>query len=569
MIRFYALEGLDGLPRKSLFAAGVVSVLALGLWLRIVGLGREGLWLDEIYSASFTNLSPFQLVVAVLRFDVHPPLYYLQLKAWSLFGHDDLQLMLNSVLWSMAAMAAVLVGATRRFGPRVGLLAMAFCAVMGSEIYFANELRMYALFGFLVVLSWIFADRIIADYRFKTALPLAAVLATLAALHSLAVIAISAVLIYVFPWGDVSERRRRVWIGLVLFSAIALIPWLTNAFFRHVTHPEQLSLAGVTRTVGGWFSGYGMAAVPAPVHWCIAVLTAACLATALVTTHDLRRIVLCFVVWPLAAGAVLCLAVRPIWLDRVFAFCAPFVAITLATLTVRRLERGRAAAFGAACFALAFVLVAGWLGHVQATTERKTQFREAATYLQQHAVQGEIVYIPSHNTFWGMARYLIGPEWGSPLRVQDPSNPDRSDKWPWIYSRLGMSRLENLGLAPETRRLDGFKVPLYVGWSPLPEAKTMDSWVVGQTYDRLDLNTLELCPEHHIVLREFRLITLYHVHCGNPASVSTSPVDTSQCRNWGVLGGALSAASTACSTSWVLKGLVRTAWAPASFAAAR
>jgi len=33
-----------------------------------------GFWLDEIFAASFVNPNLFDLVVAVMRFDVHPPL---------------------------------------------------------------------------------------------------------------------------------------------------------------------------------------------------------------------------------------------------------------------------------------------------------------------------------------------------------------------------------------------------------------------------------------------------------------------------------------------------------------
>ena len=65
-------------------------VFALALWLRTVALGRDGLWLDEIYSVSFANLSALGTVVAAFLYDPHPPLYYLQLNAWGRLGHGDL-----------------------------------------------------------------------------------------------------------------------------------------------------------------------------------------------------------------------------------------------------------------------------------------------------------------------------------------------------------------------------------------------------------------------------------------------------------------------------------------------
>ena len=65
-------------------AVAALIVFVLGIFLRIVALGREGLWMDEIYSATFAAMPFVDMLVAVLRFDVHPPLYYLQLGIWGI-----------------------------------------------------------------------------------------------------------------------------------------------------------------------------------------------------------------------------------------------------------------------------------------------------------------------------------------------------------------------------------------------------------------------------------------------------------------------------------------------------
>src|ERR1700722_18819880 len=73
----FALRSID---RQTLIAG--LAVLAIGIWLRSATIGRESLWLDEIYSVSLANLSIPGTLMAVLHFDVHPPLYYLQLNLW-------------------------------------------------------------------------------------------------------------------------------------------------------------------------------------------------------------------------------------------------------------------------------------------------------------------------------------------------------------------------------------------------------------------------------------------------------------------------------------------------------
>src|ERR1700676_2658235 len=208
-----------------------VAALALGISLRLIALGREGFWLDEVYSASFANLSLPGTLLAVLLLDVHPPLYYLQLNVWGRFGHGDTWLLLNSVVWSTGAMLAVYFGTSRQFGSRAGLLALLLCSVLGGEIYFAHELRMYPMASCLAVLSWIAANRLTRDYRFVSAWPLIILLALLGAIHSASVLAASGALLYVFPSGNRQQIRSRLptWLGICALVAASYLPWLANA----------------------------------------------------------------------------------------------------------------------------------------------------------------------------------------------------------------------------------------------------------------------------------------------------------------------------------------------------
>ena len=97
----------------------------------------KGFWFDDIYAATFANLSLWETVTSVLRFDVHPPLYYLQVNLWSrVFGHSDVALQLNSVLWNCAALVAVFIGSFRRFGAATAVAAVGLAAVKRSDLFF-------------------------------------------------------------------------------------------------------------------------------------------------------------------------------------------------------------------------------------------------------------------------------------------------------------------------------------------------------------------------------------------------------------------------------------------------
>lgn len=503
----------------------LAGALALGLWLRICSLGMEGMWMDEIFSVTFANLPPLELLIAVLRFDVHPPLYYLQLAAWSLAGHGDRWLILNSVAWSIATMLGVFVGTARRFGTGAGLLALCICAVMGSEIYFAGEARMYSMLSALTVWGWILADRLHDDYRFRTGLPLLVLLVALGMSHSLSLIPVSAVLVYALPWGMQQWRRLMpTWLKLAAITLAALAPWLVLAAVKKVPHPESLSPALLQQSLAGWLLGFGNATLPGwaqPVA-AAAVIILVCLAVMLRPRSTLTRIAASFIVWPLLLGAALCLLVRPIWLaDRTFAFCAPFVAVVAGALLSRALATGAAVRVVGSVAAGVVLATLAWTGYAQAVTPHKMEYRDLANYLREHVTASEFVYVPELTMFWGVARYLDGPQWGNPLQVQDPLDVNRLQSWKRIYDRLGTERLNALHLVPQTRRLDGFKTPLITGWTPFAQLDaTPTYWVVTST--GVDLAELNLCSPRNtesipfgrqIDLSNYIGLMAYRVHC--------------------------------------------------------
>src|SRR5689334_5094875 len=57
----------------------LVIILLVALGLRAAFIWKDRLWLDEVWSATFAVQSPLDVIVATLRFDPHPPFYYLQL----------------------------------------------------------------------------------------------------------------------------------------------------------------------------------------------------------------------------------------------------------------------------------------------------------------------------------------------------------------------------------------------------------------------------------------------------------------------------------------------------------
>lgn len=499
--------------------------LALGLWLRLVAIGKEGLWLDEIFSASFADLSVPGTVLAVVLFDVHPPLYYLQLNLWGLLGHSDIWLLLNSAFWSAGTLLAIFWGTRRQFGSWAGLLALTFCAVMGSEVYFAHELRMYPMASCLAVLSWIAANRLTADYHFRTAVPLIILLALLGAIHGASAIPASAALLYIFPLGAHAEQLRnrlRIWFGISAVVACTFLPWVVNVGTRDISHTSQPSMHALIQTVSGWAIGYGNVVVPSWAPPAVAAGIAIGLIAALLAYPALTRIAICFIAWPLLFGATLCVIVKPIWLDRTFAFCPPFMAIVFGTAIVHLLRKHgptarRAIRYPAMVLVAALVVAGGRMAYLQAATPSKPdQYRELASYLAAHAAPGQLVYAPVGSIFWGLNRYLIGPDWGSIIKTQDIVELGGLKRWRGVQGLVGSSKLGRLGLMPESRRLDSFRIPLYTGTSPLPDLPNVQGmWVIASEFNPVvSPSDANLCASSYPAPLKFGRLELYYVDCG-------------------------------------------------------
>lgn len=518
------------LSNITLFGVGTLALFAFALWLRVEALGRESLWLDEIFSVSLSaNLTLPGTLLAVLHFDVHPPLYYLQLNLWQRFAHSDTWLLLNSVFWSMATLAAVFLGCARAWNARVALIALALCTVLGSDIFFAEELRMYALLSCLTVLSWMAADSLRRDYRFRRAIPLIVMLALLAAVHSAALIPASAIMLYALPDFSAENLRRHlpVWIATGALVGAAFAPWILLAHMHHVEHAGSPSLQALTQTVGGWLVGYESSGIPG---WALPVAAGTVVAGLVIAVWSvpaLLRLVLCCVAWPLLFGALLCWIVQPIWLDRTFAFCAPFVAIAWASALGQRVfvsREPRSILMRQTVGLLLALWVAGfsWIADRQVERPYKPDhYREAAAYLAMHATAGDVIFAPDDPDFWAVARYLIGPRWGSVLVVEDQADKDRKYRLlNFLENRLHVSlaRLQALGLAARTRDLSISGRTLYIGNSPLPpDAHARVLWLV--TREGNEPQDLPLCTSPWPAPTSFGRTEIFRMPCdgGGPA----------------------------------------------------
>lgn len=125
-----------------------LGILLLAFALRCVTLDSRPLWYDDAFSV-FLSERGVASIVSGTAVDTDPPGYYFLLSGWMrLVGQTPAAMRVLGLMLSVLIVALTYALGKRAFGAAVGNWAALLVALMPFQIYHAQELRMYALFGF-------------------------------------------------------------------------------------------------------------------------------------------------------------------------------------------------------------------------------------------------------------------------------------------------------------------------------------------------------------------------------------------------------------------------------------
>ena len=225
-----------------------MAILLLAFGLRLYRLGGESLWYDETFSAYLARQTLPQLIAHTAR-DIHPPGYYIILHGWQALTSASPAHGLEYLLaWASLFPTLLIVALTAAIGQRLGgrrsaLVAALLAAVHPPQVWFAQEVRMYAWGALFVLLTlWAVQRLVDANRRSRAAARLAwfvYVAAATAALYTVyyAVFWLFAVNLYML---SCAVRRRLPHVGAWLLAqciiVVAYLPWLPT-FVRQVVDP--------------------------------------------------------------------------------------------------------------------------------------------------------------------------------------------------------------------------------------------------------------------------------------------------------------------------------------------
>ncbi|MBY0568574.1 MAG: glycosyltransferase family 39 protein [Hyphomonadaceae bacterium] len=174
----------------------LAAIIALGALLRFWNLGEPSLWADEIASVSFGRVPADLLWSDWMVYETNPPLYYALLNGWmDVFGEGEFAVRAMSVVFGLAAIAAVFVLTRALHSTLAGLCAAIFCALSAAQLGQSQEARGYIL-GFLAATLAGYALIRIAD-----------------------------------AWGARAHRVRELWQPYAIYAASTTIALYTHTTF--------------------------------------------------------------------------------------------------------------------------------------------------------------------------------------------------------------------------------------------------------------------------------------------------------------------------------------------------
>ena len=138
--------------QTSLFTLAALGISAMGILLRLYGLGYRSLWFDEARLAN--GIIHHSLgTILTYPYQAKPPFMFAVAARWLVvvLGHSEIVLRLLPVLMGIGTILLIYCPIRKIFGPDLALYASALVAFSPSLIYYSKEFKQYSGEAFFTV----------------------------------------------------------------------------------------------------------------------------------------------------------------------------------------------------------------------------------------------------------------------------------------------------------------------------------------------------------------------------------------------------------------------------------
>ncbi|MEI6090763.1 MAG: glycosyltransferase family 39 protein [bacterium] len=217
---------------KNKYIFWLLGIIGLGIILRLINIGLESYWFDEIYSIALAKMPLNEIPVLTSR-DFHPPFYYMLLNIWMIiFGNTETVARSLSGLFSVLTIPIIFTIAKNVFNKKTALFSAIIFAVSRINIFYSQEVRMYTLLALLASISYLLIIKILQNKDKKPILWVLYILVNSAMTytHNFAfLIILSQVLYILFFWFKTKSAKSAKPIQFIISYIVLFLlylPWL-------------------------------------------------------------------------------------------------------------------------------------------------------------------------------------------------------------------------------------------------------------------------------------------------------------------------------------------------------
>ena len=212
------------------------AITALGVALRFYGLGERSLWYDEAEQMA-TAKAPWADFFGMIRGRFQsPPLDYLLMRPWVVWGQSDWLARFWSALASSLCIPALFIWSRSVSDTKTSLIAALLLASSSFAVDYSQEARMYSSFLLFTILSFLTLNHLQRSPSRGRALIYGLSIGSLLLTHYFSYW----VLLLQAPWLLLELKKESGWVKAFelamiswVFAAFLFLPWLPS-FLEHI-----------------------------------------------------------------------------------------------------------------------------------------------------------------------------------------------------------------------------------------------------------------------------------------------------------------------------------------------